>query len=379
MKIKLSDESVKLVLIVLIIAVLGLAYYGNTKISEMNTQTEAQITTLRSKYNDLTAKNNEREHYMQETDKSKALYTGIMNKYANGLDQEHMIMNLKIGEDLTGLWVKNVTLAGVSSVYTFGNVTSSNPARVGEKVYISDNIGVSSVLNINYEGTYEQLKNFISYINDAEDKSKINNVTMAYSASTNVVTGTMQLTQYGIVGSKRAYDELVLKNVSIGTDNVFESETFIGSVEDDNYGQKIMVDYDLFLMLNSCESDVESVIVGQRDDYSGEKLLLSDNNYEEDVTIRISGKDGEYFVSYKIGNQTYPVDDYAEGVEFVCGETLDLLIISSTRADVNDRVGAKLQVVNNSDLVLNYKIVNEDEDDPRFNMGKVTGKVLGHN
>ncbi len=378
MKIKISDDNLKLILIVLIVAIVGLAYMGNTKIAEMNTKTEAQITTLRSKYNDLQSKNSNKNNYMKDTDRNKALYTGIMNKYANGLDQEHIIMNLKIGENITGVWVKNVTLAGVSSVYTFGNVTSSNPSRVGEKVYISDNVGVNSVLNISYEGTYEQVKNFISYINEAEDKAKINNITLSYSESTNVVSGSMQLTQYGIVGSKREFEDLVLYNVSIGTENIFESESFISNSPEEGYGQKIMTDYDLFLMLHSTESDVESIIVGQVGDFDGTKTLVSNNNSEEDVVIRINGENGKYTVSYKLGSQSYPEDDYAEGVEFVCGDTLDLLILSSARANDDDRVGAELQIINNSDLVLNYKVVDEDEEDPRFNLGKVTGKVIGY-
>lgn len=378
MNIKVSDRDLKLIFIIAIVGIIVLAWWGSGKITEENDKISAQVATLQAKYRELSTMNSNRKQYMDDTDKSKALYTGLMDKYANGLDQEHMIMNLKLGENLTGTWVKNVTLAGVSSIYTFGNITSTNPARIGQKVYISDNIGVNSVLNISYEATYEDFKNFLSYINDAEDKSKINSITMSYADATNVVSGSMQITQYGIVGSTREFKELELKSVAVGTDNIFESELLADNIKDENYGRQIMTNYDLFLMMNPSDSDVETVVMGQRDDINGTKTLATNNNITEMVELIITGSNGQYKVAYKLNNQTYPEDEYEEGVEFVCGETMDLLIISSTRSSDKDRVGAKLSIKNESDLVLNYTVLGEDEEDPRFIMGEVTGGVIGY-
>ncbi len=378
MNLKISDKDLKLLFVVLIAVVLVLAWWGNKKLTENNEVTEAQIRELQARYDDLKIKDANRAYYQNETKRYVQLYQGLLQKYGNGLDQEHIIMLLKAAEEKTDVWVKSATLSGVGSLYTFGNVTSSNPARAGQKVYNSTEVAVNSSLSLNYEGKYEQVKDFIEYINTHDDKSLINNMTMTYSAATEIVSGSMQLTTYGIVGSEREYKDLVLKSVAIGTENVFDSDTFVTNVAEGDYGQRIMTNYDLFLMLNSEDSDVDTVAIGTRDDIDGTKTLSTISNVKEAVSIRITGKDGQYKISYRIGNQTYPEDDYAEGVEFVCGETLDLLVISSKRVGSGDLAGAELQVINNSDLTLNYKVINDDEENPRFKLGKVTGNIIGY-
>lgn len=378
MNLKISDKDLKLILIIAIAGVIALAWWGNTKITEGNEQKEAQIRDLQARYDDLKLKDANRAYYQAETSRYLKIYTGIMNKYGNGLDQEHIIMLLKAAEEKTGVWIKSANLAGVSSLYTFGNVTSSNPARAGQKVYNSTEVAVNSALTINFEGKYSEVKDFIDYLNTHDNKSLINNVSMTYSAATEKVTGSMQFVTYGIVGGQEEYEQLVIKSVALGTENVFDSETFVSNVAEGDYGQRIMTNYDLFLMLNSKSSDADTVVVGTRDDIDGTKTLSTVSNVEEDVTIRITGSAGKYRISYRIGNQTYPSDDYADGVEFVCGDTLDLLIISSDRVDSQDKAGAELQVINNSDLTLNYKVLNDDEDNPRFRLGKITGNIIGY-
>lgn len=378
MNLKVSERDLKLIFLVLMIAIVAGAWIGHSKLVETNEKTEMEVAALQEKYNDLKVKYNDRDRYEKDTAKLLKVYTGIMDRYGNGLDQEHIIMLLKAAEIETGVWIKSANLAGVSSIYTFGNVTSTNPSRPGEKVYVSDNIGVNSVLTVNYEGTYDQMKDFINFINTHDSKNLIGNMTFAYSDANELVTGSLQLTTYGIAGSEREYQELVLKSVAVGTENIFDSETFVDNTVEGDYGQKIMTDYDLFLMLHSEDTDVDSVAIGQKDDIDGSKTVTANSNVQEDVSIRITGTGGNYKISYKIGNTTYPEDGYAEGTEFVCGDTLDLLVISSGRLDDNDRAGAKLLVINNSDLVLNYKVVNDDTEKPRFNLGKVTGQVVGY-
>lgn len=374
MSFKISEKELKILFIVAIAAIVALAFWGNKRLSAGNEQTEAKISELNTRYDDLKSKNAQKKKYTSDTEKYTDMYANILKKYGNGLDQEHMIMTLKAAEEETGAWINQVTLAGVSSIYTFGNVTSTNPAYLGQKVYMSDLIGVNSVLNIGFEGTYDQIKDLIKYINTNESKAVINNVAMTYSGA--IVTGTMQLKLHGIVGSEREYADLVLKNVALGTDNIFNSSTFENSLGDADYGDKIKNDYDVFLMLNAKDSDMDSVSIGLRNDIDGSKTLTENSNGIEKVSIRITGEKGAYRISYRIGNTAYPEDDYITGAEFTCGETLDLLIIGSKRIDTNDNAGAKLTIINSSDLVLNYKVINDDPVEPRFTLEKSTGLVM---
>ncbi len=375
---KISEKDLKLILAVLIIGVISLAWWGQSQIKNNNLDVENEVKALQTKFDDLKIKDANRKKYTEDTANKLTLYKGLMQQYGNGLDQEHIIMLLKAAELKTGVWISSASLQGVSSVYTFGNITSTNPSRPGERVYLSDEIGVSSGLNINYEGTYDQFKDFIDYMNTHASKNLINTINMSYSEAEGMVRGSLQFNTYGIVGSQREYDELKIKDVYVGTENIFDSETFENVAIDGEYGNKIKTNYDLFLMLHAEDTDVDSVVVGQRDDITGEKTLCASSNVKEKVTIRVTGKAGEYKVSYKIGNETYPEDNYAEGEAFNCGDTLDLYVISSSRLSKDDHSGAELTIINNSDLVLNYKVVNDDEEDPRFTLGKVTGQVIGY-
>ncbi len=378
MNLKISDRDLKLLLLIAIVAIVALAYWGNVKITDGNSIIEAEVNELKLRYDDLKIKDANRKHYQDETARYVKLYTGIMNRYGNGLDQEHNIMLLKAAEDKTGVWIKSASLSGVSSIYNFGNVTSSNPTRAGEKVYNSTDIGVTSTMTISYEGKYDQVKEFINYLNTHDSKNLISNISMTYSPATELVTGSMQFAQYGIVGSEREYKDLVIKSVAVGTENIFNSETFVPNLADPDYGEKIKTNYDIYLMLNSKSSDVDTVVLGTRGNDAEESILSTVSNVEENVTLRITGTAGKYHISYKVGSQTYPENNYADGVEFVCGDTLDLLVISSERIDDKDLAGAKVQIINNSDLTLNYKVVNDDEEDPRFKLGTVTGQIIGY-
>ena len=116
MNIKISDRDLKLLMFVLIIALIGGGWWGSGKIKEQNEQTKKQVEELEKKYTDLKAKDSNRAYYTEQTTKNADIYKGIMDRYANGLDQEHMIMSLKIGEDKSGAWIKSGTLAGISSL-----------------------------------------------------------------------------------------------------------------------------------------------------------------------------------------------------------------------------------------------------------------------
>lgn len=375
---KISERDLKLILAVLIVGVIALAWWGQSKIKETNLQTETEISALQTKFDDLKIKDANRKYYTDQTASNLRLYKGLMQQYGNGLDQEHIIMLLKAAELKTGVWINSASLSGISSIYTFGAVTSTNPSRYGQQVYESDEIGVKSGLTINYEGTYDQVKDFVDYMNTHASKNLINTMSMSYSVGEGMVKGSIQFDTFGIVGSQREYEELKILDVFVGTENIFDSETFINNYVDGDYGQQIMTNYDLFLMLHAEGTDVDSVAVGQRDDLNGEKTLVANSNVQEKVTIRVTGKAGNYKVSYKIGNETYPEDNYADGVEFVPGDTLDLYVVSSERLSKDDLSGVELTIINTSDLVLNYKVVNDDPENPRFKLGKVTGQVIGY-
>ncbi|AEY65104.1 hypothetical protein [Clostridium sp. BNL1100] len=105
-------------------------------------------------------------------------------------------------------------------------------------------------------------------------------------------------------------------------------------------------------------------------------VVYGDNKGTENAEIYIEQKNGKYYCKFKTEHESYPDMQYSKTMEFVpVGEDLKLVIISSERQDENDNAGVKLNIINNSDKQLVYKIYMDDPSLPRVEIGKTVGKV----
>lgn len=373
---KLSDKDKKLLLVLLIGLILFGAYKLNGIFSESLEENEKLLKERNAKYTDLLAKSARRKEFVDETESSKAMYHDILASYKNSLSQEQTLVFLGLVEKATGVWLKQVGFSQVSNVYTFGNITSSNPGTPGQKVYSSDYQGITTSMTLSYECKYDDLKVVLKYLEDYGKKATVSNISFAYNNSTDMVNGTMNLSLYSITGSDRPGESVNINDVAVGTDNIFSSDTFISSGVGDSYRDKIINDYDLYLIMNQVGSDMSNMAMGTANDPANESVVLSDQNGVEEITIKITGRAGEYRVSYKIGSNLYPADKYEDGAVFVCGDSLDMVMISKPRMHKDDNTYANLTIINETDMTLNIAIVNDDEENPRINIGQPSGPYV---
>ena len=376
MSLSISDRDKKLVLVLLIVVILGGAFFLFDKISTSNDEYDRQYKELSDKYSDLTIKNAKKKVYIDDTDKYNKMYDEVLAKYNTGLSEEQTLVFLGMVEKETGVWLKQMAFTAVTPVYTFGNVTSTNPATPGKRVYSSDYRGISTMLNVSYECLYDDFKKVIEYLKEYGKKVTVSNISFSYSEATDMVSGTMQMNFYAVTGKDRENNGLNIKDVSVGTDNIFSSDTFSPSVTNGSVRDRIIVDHDLYIIMNQNGSDMDNMSVGQTGDPSNATAVTSNTNGIENITLRVTGKDGEYKVSYKIGTSVYPVEDFDNGAPLVCGDTLDLLIISKPRTESGDNTTANITIINESDKVLNATVLNDDEESPRVNITETLGSVI---
>ena len=376
MTLKVSDRDKKLLLVLLIVIVIA----GSVKLFDIlstnNQDYNSELRTLKNKYTSLNVMNMNRENYLLDTEVSLTVRDALLAGYNTNITQEQVLIFLGMVEKNTGVWLKQMSFTNVDSMYTFGTVTSSNPDTSGEKVYSSDYKGISTQLSLSYECLYEDFKKVLTYLEEFGKKVTVNNVSFSYSESTDIVSGTMQVTLYAITGSDRPVEDVFIKDVPVGTDNIFSSDTFKTITSDSTYRDKIITDYDLFLIMNQVGSDMDTVAVGQAGDPSNETVVTSDTEGVENITIEVSGEAGSYKVKYKVGSSAYPADNYNAGAPLVCGDTLDLLMISKPRMGDKDNSLANVTIVNNSDLPLNVAVINDDIENPRIKIEKTEGVVL---
>lgn len=357
------------------LAILGGAWWFSGKIRTENEDLNKELSDLKVRYDTLDTMNSKRKTYQEDTATNTSKYNEIMSKFNASLSQEQTIMFLNSVEKNTGVWLKQLSLDNASQIYTFGNVMSTNPSSRGRKVYDTDYVGIVTKSNVSYQCTYDQLKAVLTYISENGRKVTIDSMSYSYAAGTDLVSGTMALSLYAITGNDRPPVNVDIKDVFVGTDNIFASDTFVGSGSADNYKDMIVNSYDMYVIVNRTGADKDAVICGQSGDMNNETVVSSNTGGIENVTITVTGREGDYKVSYKVGSMQYPVENYEAGAPLICGDSIDLLIVSSLRDAEGDTSEINLFIQNLSDLTVNAAVINDDPQNPRVKINNVEGAV----
>lgn len=373
---KVSEKDKMLLMILIAFGILAASYFfGFQKLTDMTQKYQNETTVLRTKQKDLIQKNKDKDKYISDTEKYKNEYNVTLSNYANGTAQDASLDFLNKVEMITGTWIKSTTLSDTTQIFTFGDVPSTNPSNAGSKVYSTDMKGYKTTLTLTYEAKYSDWKKLIDYVNNYYSKNSIDTIAMSYNDVTGLVSGTMALSTYAITGSQRPFISPKF-NLPTGTDNIFSSDIFNSKKVDnaDQNGEYILSNYDYFITLNAATSDVDSCIIGKKN--NKESTISSNSNATEKVEVKLTGSSGNYKIQYKIGNITFPAKDYENGVSFEPGNTIDLLLISSSRVSASDKSGISLNLINESDMPFNVKVYNDDIENPRVIYESKTGNVI---
>lgn len=216
---KVSERDKKLLIVVMAVLIMALAYFfGYSNLSAQVDELSTKKTSLETTKRDLKEKNNNKQKYINDTDKLSKACTVLIDKYDSTTSQPNAIEFFNKTEDVTGVWVKSLSLSPATVLYKFGQIASSNVN--GTSSYSSNLVGYKSSINISYEGDYSQWKNFVKYINTYASKSTIDSLTATYNDSTGVVSGTASISLYAIQGGDRKATEPKF-DVKTGTDNIF--------------------------------------------------------------------------------------------------------------------------------------------------------------
>lgn len=216
---KVSERDKKLLIVVMAVLIMALAYFfGYSNLSAQVDELSTKKTSLETTKRDLKEKNDNKQKYINDTDKLSKACTVLIDKYDSTTSQPNAIEFFNKTEDVTGVWVKSLSLSPATVLYKFGQIASSNVN--GTSSYSSNLVGYKSSINISYEGDYSQWKNFVKYINTYASKSTIDSLTATYNDSTGVVSGTASISLYAIQGGDRKATEPKF-DVKTGTDNIF--------------------------------------------------------------------------------------------------------------------------------------------------------------
>ena len=373
---KISDRDKKILYVLLIVILVFCAYFfGYRNITAANEKLESEISANTTTYNNLRIMEAQADQYAEDTEEYLAEYDEIIEGYATDHSQSYILNNLINIEGLNETWISQAGLSESQLIYTFGNITSTNPSKSGVTVYNTDYEGYSTTTTLSYQMSYDNFKKVIDYLNTYEYKYTIDSLSASYNAESDLVSGSMSLTQYAVIGEDRSTSMYVNKNIG-GTENIFASSTFTsGDSSNLANGNYVVSDYDFYMYLQDEDPTVANVAIGAKADLTGESLLTSFENKKQKVTVRFFTEDNQYYVQYSIGDVTYPAENYDDGMAFTVGNYLSFLVVSSERYNASDVSGVSVTFINETDMTLDVKVINEDDDDPRFSIVETVGDV----
>ena len=235
-------------------------------------------------------------------------------------------------------------------------------------------------VNMNFNAPYQNVKKFLDLVDSSEHKLAISNLSLNSGNGTNV-SGSLTLEFYGIpklYNFDKDYFEWTLNN-TYGKDTPFSSGNATGTTIESLVEQQEK--YDFIMSLKSNSSDLPTVMLGKANDKDNLSYVYADNKGIEVVDIVLTKIGNGYYYKYKTSYGTYPLVYAGDGELFTpVGDDITLEIMVQGRVDSSDLAGAQLNIINNTDKVVNININGDDASKPRVtvesqgNAVKVTNK-----
>ncbi len=221
------------------ILVVPIRFFAMDNFSEKKS-IDSEANERQNYYNDLLAKNADRQKYVDDTEKYKSDYEAVIAQFPSELYQDNTIMYLQNVKDKYKFNFPTVTMGEETLFYTLGsgavgdvtvdNTAADAAATTGDAT-LGDSATASSGYNcysasfpVSYEGDYKDIKDVIDYIKNGENRMTLDEVSISFNDQTGKYEGDMTITSYAVNGEDRTTDHADV-NVQIGTNNIFGNPT----------------------------------------------------------------------------------------------------------------------------------------------------------
>lgn len=357
----MSKNNIKIILVLLAIAMVAGVYMYVFKPNRDDTESiKAETETLEAKLNDLKEKDKHRDQYLEDTQSYYERFDVLLADYPAALNQEVSIMFMKGVEDARNneFSIQTAGLGRPEQFYSLGGT-----AQVPEGY-----VCTRAAFPISYVGTYNSLKEYIDYIMAYPYRMNISSINIAYDTEQDIATGSVSMNAYAIAGGDRV-PETVDVDVEHGVDNLFlggadSPSTQSYSYDTDN-GAGIVSNNDIMITLNNAANDTAAGIVVSAGG-SGTNVTSSANSVET-VELHVYEQDGKKYADYAIGDDSYTVE--------ITSSDVKIYVESAERVDSDDKNGVRLNVKNDTTMVVFVKVSGDDVASPRFSLGSKTGTV----
>lgn len=238
-KLKISESDKRLLIILLAIILLAVSYFfvfsGGMKkaqeIEEENTKNQQRVMQLES----MVARQSQVKKEIKEYKKSKE---DIIAKYPADVTEEKAIWLIQEMERKADFEVDQISfitdnaVLGSDSAQPEGSdsseVSDESSSEGSESSAEGEASGSTAVgtggymaVTVNYEATYQGLKDMVAYVNKSDDRMTIPVMTATYDSETGKVKGTLTVNMYYIKDTGKEYEPPRIDGISQGVSNVF--------------------------------------------------------------------------------------------------------------------------------------------------------------
>ncbi len=407
MKLGDTEKAILLGILGVAIAILAIIYVAKPNWEETQS-INSEITTLQAKLADLQSKQADREFYLSETERYEQEFDRVLNSFPPDLNQEITIMFMQGIKDNNDFTIGTLGLGQQEQFYTLGmnggdatlgaapadaaatEAASTDAAAteaaadpnaaggltVGEAAPAASYDCYRAAFPLDYTGSYESLKDVVTYVDTYADRMTVNSIDISYDAENDRYRGSLNVMCYAIESTERTERNIDLNQVEVGVDNIFNggsagsgSSSSSLNKYDENDGAALESNYDFYAMLNPATSDVSAKVVGQNGTGKEASVISNSDNTVSTLSFEFYEKDGKNYCKYTLDNSK------SYEAEVTAAEDIKLLIQSSARKDAEDKVGIRVSVSNSTKLPVYVKVSGDDTTSPRVNVTGRTGSV----
>lgn len=216
--------------------------------------------------------------------------------------------------------------------------------------------------NIDFNGNYKSVVKLINSIRKNSKKVPILTINMS-TKNLKEVKGSINMIVYSIP----KIDDEVNTYLNWNLNNTYgKEEPFV-------IGSKVGIEKktteeanDFTVSAKSVSSELPTIMMGRANDILRTTYVYGDGNNEQKAEIVLTKENGKYFYKYKTSMGAMPEEYNGLGSEFVPnGENINIDVFSEARINSDDQAGVRLNIINNTDKLVNINIRGEDTNDPR--------------
>ena len=264
------------------------------------------------------------------------------------------------------------SLSGLANDYhdltNEGSLVEEDASHAQSNLVTSTSTAEVMSISLTFTGAYENVKSFIDAVQEWNYNLIITNLSLTPLNDTDV-SGSLTLEFYAIPkleGQDQDYLTWTLEN-TYGKEMPFSNGAASGAYSS-TMEQLLAAGvkaYDFMMLVRSSTSDLPAVTIGKALDETRESYLFTDKNEVETVKITLTQQDDKYYYQFETSQGKYPQGEEA-AMEFTpINDSIEFQVMSESRPDVTDAVGVNLNIINNTDLVVNVEVKDDDQTNPR--------------